>query len=64
MQFHYKLREMMELTNKLSHNTSISGNKKDDDNTETQELFRHREKKVNSHLKREKLFPKVVLFLM
>ena len=43
---------MIELTNKLSNNSSISGNKKEED-TETQELFSHIEKKVNSSLRRK-----------
>ena len=37
---------MMELTNKLSNNFGLSANKKDDENSETEELFRHREPKV------------------
>ena len=32
---------MMELSNKLSNNFSLSANKKEEENTETQELFKH-----------------------
>ena len=42
---------MMELSNKLKLNNNYSasaGSKSQDENTETQELFKHREKKVIS----------------
>ena len=52
---------MMELTNKLSNSSDLSGSKKEDDNTETQELFSHRVKKVKPQYIIEKYFTKVLL---
>ena len=41
---------MMELSNKLSNNFSLSANKQEEENTETQELFKHRHPKVKLNL--------------